>query len=47
MCIDFVAQLLSLLQNPSIRRAENLAIDIQQILQATKMTNEEDDKREM
>jgi hypothetical protein len=28
ICFDFVAQLLSLVQNPSITRAENLAIDI-------------------
>ncbi len=28
ICSDFVAQLLSLLQNPSITRADNLAIDI-------------------
>ncbi len=28
ICFDFVAQLLSLLQNPSITRAENLTIDI-------------------
>jgi hypothetical protein len=28
ICFDFVAQLLSLLQNPSIMTAENLAIDI-------------------
>jgi hypothetical protein len=34
ICFDFVAQLLSLLQNPSIMRAENLAIDINDPLEA-------------